>query len=159
LPKVEAELGAIEHTLAKNSGLANYMKDPTIPRETKAAKMLSLLSEDKFSNVTRNLFQTLAGNGKLNEVNKVIGGFSEMMEASRGVVKATIITAEALSAANAKTAQASVGNMVESGMKVEVEYKVDAAILGGMQIQIGDKFMDLSVANRINTINQGIGAV
>ena len=35
-----------------------------------------------------------------------------------------------------------------------MDYKVDESIIGGMQIQIGDKFMDLSVANRINTVNQ-----
>lgn len=153
LDKVEAELGAIEATINKNQGFANYLTNPTVPREVKATKVMSLLGEDKFSNPTRNLVQTLAGNGRLAKTSKVIAAFQELMEASRGVVKATVITAEALSAANAKSVQGAVGNMVEGGKKVEIEYKVDASILGGMQIQVGDKFMDLSVANRINNVN------
>ena len=96
------------------------MKNPTIPREQKAVKMLSLLGEDKFSNSTRNLFQTLAGNGRLGQTEKVIGAFNELMEASRGVVRAVVTTAEALNAANVKTVQAAVGNLVESGRKVSI---------------------------------------
>ena len=150
LDKVESELNAIAVTISKNAGFANYLKDPTIARETKASTLLNIFSADKFSNPTRNLLQTMAGNGRLGMTSKVIASFEELMEASRGVVKATVITAEALSAANAKTAVAAVGNMVEKGSKVDVVYKVDPAIIGGMQIQVGDKFMDLSVANRIN---------
>ena len=118
MPKVEAELAAISATLKKDAGFAAYLKNPTIPRETKAVKMLSLLGEDKFSNSTRNLFQTLAGNGRLGQTEKVIDAFNQIMEASRGVVRAVVITAEPLSAANVKTVQAAVGNLVETGGKV-----------------------------------------
>lgn len=150
LEKVEAELAAISTTITKNAGFASYLKNPSIAREDKVSTLLNIFSADKFSNPTRNLLQTMAGNGRLGMTTKVIASFEELMEASRGVVKATVITAEALSAANAKSAAAAVGNMVEKGSKVDVVYKVDPAIIGGMQIQVGDKFMDLSVANRIN---------
>ena len=153
LPKVETELAAVAATLNTNAAFASFFSDPSIAREAKADRMLSLLSEDKFSNCTRNLFQTMAGNGRLNETTKVINAFNELMEASRGIVKAVVITADALTAANSKVVQTAVTKMAD-GKKVEVEYKVDANILGGLQVQIGDKFMDLSVANRINSVNQ-----
>jgi F0F1-type ATP synthase delta subunit len=38
--------------------------------------------------------------------------------------------------------------------------KVDPAILGGLQIQVGEKFLDLSVASRISNLSASLdGAV
>lgn len=94
------------------------MANPTVSRDAKANRMNALLAEDKFSTITRNLIQTLAGNGRLGETGKVIASFNELMEASRGVVKAVVTTAEPLSAAQTKTVQAAVSNLVEGKGKV-----------------------------------------
>ena len=40
------------------------------------------------------------------------------------------------------------------GAKVVLTTKVDPAILGGLQIQIGDKFLDLSVGSRIEEVSR-----
>ena len=34
-------------------------------------------------------------------------------------------------------------------MQIELELKVDESIYGGLQILVGDKFLDLSVRNRL----------
>lgn len=39
-------------------------------------------------------------------------------------------------------------------VQVEVSEQVDEKILGGLQVLIGDKFIDLSVASRVNTLTK-----
>jgi F-type H+-transporting ATPase subunit O len=40
-----------------------------------------------------------------------------------------------------------------AGKKVNLEKKVDPSILGGLQIQMGERFLDLSVASRVSRLS------
>ena len=81
-----------------------------------------------------------------------------MMQAGRGNEKVTIVSAEPLSAGQISSIQKGVVKM--SGVKgeVEVETKVDPSILGGLQVMIGDKFLDLSARSRIAELSQALGS-
>lgn len=61
---------------------------------------------------------TLAANGRIGEAGKVISNFSELMQASRGAVKVTIISAEALKKKQLDTIQAGIVSMVGAGKTV-----------------------------------------
>ena len=76
--------------------------------------------------------------------------------ADRGEVAAKVISAESLSAAQVKTLAASMQGYVESGQKLIISQEVDESILGGVKIQIGDRFLDLSVSTKINQINKAL---
>jgi F0F1-type ATP synthase delta subunit len=39
---------------------------------------------------------------------------------------------------------------------VEVETQVDESILGGLQVMVGDRFLDLSVASRVADLTQAL---
>ena len=43
-------------------------------------------------------------------------------------------------------------NQVGAGKKVVLSTEVDPSILGGLQVQIGDQFLDLSVKSRIDEL-------
>ena len=45
-------------------------------------------------------------------------------------------------------------SQVGEGKKVIISSKVDPSIVGGLQVQIGDQFLDLSVASRIDSISR-----
>eukprot|EP01036_Dinobryon_divergens_P030024 gene30024-39214_t len=98
LPKVEAEVLAVSDLLKKSPTFAAYLSNPTIPRAEKITKVGNLLSDStKFSYITKNLFEVLCANGKVGEVKHVISAFKEMIDASKGSVKVTIIAAQSLS--------------------------------------------------------------
>ena len=42
-----------------------------------------------------------------------------------------------------------VTGMLPSGQTAELSSKIDPSILGGLQVMIGDQFMDLSVSSRV----------
>lgn len=43
-------------------------------------------------------------------------------------------------------------SFLQKGQTLHLDSKVEPAILGGFQVQVGDKFLDLSVATKINNI-------
>lgn len=53
-----------------------------------------------------------------------------------------------------ESVQAAITTFVGKNKKVEVKTQVNPAILSGLQVMIGDKFLDLSVSSRITDISK-----
>jgi len=155
LDTVETELLAIRKTAAESPKFGDYLKNPTIARDKKAAAMKEML-EEKMSPVTVNLMTALAGNARLAETDKVVGAYLELMKANRGEVEATITSAEPLTKAQADAVTAAMKGQVAEGKKVVLSTTVDPSILGGLQVQIGDQFLDLSVSGKIASMSRNL---
>jgi F0F1-type ATP synthase delta subunit len=80
--------------------------------------VISGVLDDKFSHITKNLFITLAANGRIASAEKVIGDYLDLMETATGVVKAVVISAEPIQGKVLKSVQSAVLEMVEKGKKV-----------------------------------------
>ncbi|CAE7781572.1 unnamed protein product, partial [Symbiodinium microadriaticum] len=116
----------------------------------------SVLGDKKLSNVTTNLLLTMSANGRIADAAKVANAYAELMDTARGNVTATVISAEPLKKKEAKDVESAVMSMIGKGKKVDLTFKEDANILGGLQIVIGDKVMDLSIAARVTELNMAL---
>lgn len=153
LDKVEGELLALQQTAQTNAQFKDFLVNPLIGRDEKAKNVEQLLAK-KTTATTLNLMTTLAGNARLSELDKIVSTYSELMKASRGQVEATITSAEPLSKAQTDAVQKAMKAQIGDGKTVMLSTKVDPSILGGLQVQIGDQFLDLSVASKIDTISR-----
>ena len=97
---------------------------------------------------------TLAGNARLTELDSISGIYARMMAAKRGQVEATITSAEPLTRSQAEAIAKAMTAQVGQDKTINLTMKVDPAIVGGLQVQIGDQFMDLSVASRIDAVSR-----
>jgi F-type H+-transporting ATPase subunit O len=149
LETVERELMGLYKSSQKSAAFAAFLENPMISRDEKTKYVASM---DKLSPITRNLLITMAGNARLNELPKVATTFSQLMKAKRGEVEAQIISASELSAAELKEVKAAMQSQVPKGKTVIIEAVTDPSIVGGLQVQIGDQFLDLSVKSRIEEI-------
>jgi ATP synthase, F1 delta subunit len=153
LDKVENELAAIKLTAAKSPAFRSFLENPLISRDDKE-KGVEEMFKGKVSNVTLNLMMTLAGNARLSEAPKIADTYSQLMKAKRGEVEATIISADPLTKAQVSAIEAAMKSQVGKNKSVVLSAKVDPAILGGLQVQIGDQFLDLSVGSKIDSISR-----
>lgn len=147
LEVVEKDLNQLLIASKESPKFAIFLQNPVISRDDKT-KFVSSLTQ--LSQITRNLLVTMAGNARLSELPKIVATYSQMMKAKRGEVQVKIITAQTLSKPELKEVTTAVQGQVPKGQKVTVEVVVDPSILGGLQIQIGDKFLDLSAKRRID---------
>ena len=159
LEKVEGELLAFSEVLKKSPAFASFLSNPTVPRDAKVAQIGSVLEENKVTHITRNLFLTLSANGKIGEAAKVISEYEELMACKRGVVKAVIISAEPLKKDILESVKKAVTAIAGAKTTVELELQVNASIVGGLQIMVGDKFLDLSVNSRIADLSKSLEGV
>ena len=149
LDKVSNELNAFRGILAKSPAFATYLENPAVAAGEKEKIMMDMMPAKEFSDITRNLMSVVSANGRVSDTNKIIGAYEELMQASKGQVSAVIISAEALDKATLAKATKAVTGMLTSGQTANVTTEVNPDIMGGLQVKIGDKFMDLSVSSRI----------
>lgn len=154
LDQVESELNALSVAAVESPAFAEFLDNPLIPRNQKSDTIESLLKEKKVSDITTNLCTTLAGNARLNELPKVVSTYSTLMKAKRGEVDATIISADALTKKETEQVTAAIKASSKSKGKIIISSKVDPSIMGGIQVQIGDQFLDLSIKSRIDEISR-----
>jgi len=107
------------------------------------------------SDITVNLMSALAGNARLSETTKVVDCYSELMKASRGEVDAVITSAAPLSKSVADQVTKALKGKV-GDKKVVLSMVIDPTIMGGLQVQIGDEFVDLSTSSRIDAVARAI---
>lgn len=153
LEKVEGELLALKQTAETSKAFSSFLENPLISREQKTKEVTSLM-EKKTTPTTLNLMTTLAGNARLGELPKIVDTYEELMKAKRGEVEAVIISAEPLTKAQTDAVTTAMKSQVQKGQKVVLSTKVDPSIGGGLQVQIGDQFLDLSVTSRIDEIGR-----
>ena len=77
------------------------------------------------------------------------------MKAHRNEVDAIVTSATTLSNAQVRQISEALAAHTE-GKKVKLEAIVDESILGGLKVQIGDKFLDLSAATKIASVKRSI---
>mmetsp|Transcript_31536 Transcript_31536/g.52066 ORF Transcript_31536/g.52066 Transcript_31536/m.52066 type:complete len:209 (+) Transcript_31536:104-730(+) len=153
LDAVESELLALQQTAKSNETFANFLENPLIGRNDKVAQVTALLGK-KTTLTTLNLMTTLAGNARLNELDKIATTYTKLMKAKRGQVEATIISAEPLTKAQTDAVQKAMKSQAGASGEIMLTTKVDPNILGGLQVQIGDQFLDLSVSSKIDAISR-----
>jgi len=153
LETVEQELLAIKDMSDKNETFKLFLENPLTGRDKKATQVETLLG-DKSSSVTLNLMTTLAGNARLAETTKIADTYVQLMKAKRGEVEATIISADPLTKAQTDAVATAMKSQVGKGKTVVLSTKVDPTILGGLQVQIGDQFLDLSVGSKIDALSR-----
>ena len=93
----------------------------------------------------------LADNGRLGRLQGIAKAFGEIMSAHKGEVSASVTTAKPLSAAELKDLTSVLGTFLKKGNKLQLESKVDAHLIGGMVVVLGDRYIDLSIASKLKT--------
>jgi len=151
LDVVEKDLKDIQVLVKKDVKLAEFMANPVVKRNEKREALITAFKKKNYSNVTVNLFASLADNGRLNKLNAVFGAFNKLMSAHRGEVLCTVTTAKPLDQAYLTELRTALEAFLKKGEILQLEAKVDPGLIGGMVVNIGDKYVDMSTATKIKT--------
>jgi F-type H+-transporting ATPase subunit O len=156
LDNVEDELKRIQGVIAKDSSIKEFLSNPIMGREAKKQGVVKMLSKGSYSDTTKNFFDLLADNRRLEETPKIIEGFSLLMAAHRGEVDVVVTSAKKLDSSLLDQLKGvlSSSSLLKKNQKAKIVNKVNPAILGGMIVEVGEKTIDLSISSRISRLNK-----
>ena len=133
--------------LVDDSRLRALLDDPKRSKADKQAALASLMA-DKASAEVQRLVDLLVENGRISAISgELAHQFEQLKLEAESSVDAFVSSAFKLTAAETKSLQA----MLESryGRKVNVSSTVDASLIGGVRIAVGDEVIDASVQGRL----------
>src|SRR5436853_3382289 len=106
--------------------------------------------------IIRNFLFVLADHRRTQLIPEVIAAFHQVIRQRQGVAEAEVSSAVELSAAQKKELAATLARL--TGKKMETKYALDAALLGGVVVRIGDTIYDGSLRSRLNEMRTRLAA-
>ncbi|MEO8385351.1 MAG: F0F1 ATP synthase subunit delta [Betaproteobacteria bacterium] len=132
---------------ASNAAAASLLGNPKVSAKEKAELLFSVAGGN-VPDTLKNLANTLIENQRATLLPFISEHFARLQREHDGVVKALITSAFALSEADKATLID--GLAKKYGKRVEAEVKVDASLLGGARIQVGDDVIHASVRDTLD---------
>jgi F-type H+-transporting ATPase subunit delta len=104
--------------------------------------------------VIKKLFQLMAREGHLNQVNDLVAELERMFTEEGQVHVAQVMSAVELVAEDRQKLETSL--RARFGQDLLFEYQVDPNLLGGLRVRVGDQVIDGTVASRLNAMRERI---
>jgi F-type H+-transporting ATPase subunit delta len=149
LEQVKNDMKMFADTCHANHELVNILKSPIIDGDKKAAVLDGIFSKH-FNALSLVFMRTIIRKRREKYLPAVAAEFLEMYKANMNIVTAYVTTANAINDAVKKQIQDNLQK--QTGKTVELHANVDAKLIGGIKIQVGDKLFDDSIAKQLNNL-------
>jgi len=149
----ESFAGVLE-VLNGNRDLVTFLESPQV-REEEKKELLQKVFGQRVEPVLLNFFRLLIDRNRIENTRDIAEVFAELVEADQGVVRARVVTAVDLPGDLAERLRAKLATM--TGKTVILEPKVDAALIGGVMVTMGDKVIDGTVRSNLDALKKTLG--
>lgn len=155
---VAGDLRALRQMTVESADLRRLILSPVLSRDEQTKAVTALADKAGFNALTRNILGVLAKNRRLFALDAVISDFLARLSDSRGEMTAEVTSAAPLSDSQLKAVAEALRE--STGVKVSVETKVDARLLGGLVVRVGSRMVDSSLRTKLQKLQlamKGIG--
>lgn len=147
---VNNDMKLIASTINGNLELSTFIQNPTMKVEVKEKALLEVFSGS--NGVTQGLFHLLFENKRFEILEAIAIEYSKLSDIMNGIEVAQVTTAIPMDLALEAKVLAKIATL--SDKKITIENIVDASIIGGFILRIGDKQYNASVANRLQVLKR-----
>lgn len=150
--QVRGDLGEFVQAVQDSEGLRQLLATEEISDPKKKRILLELT--DGGDEYVRNLLRLLVDKSRESEVAGIYRAFVALVERAQGLVHVEVVTAVPMSAPLQETLRAKIASSL--GKTVELKLSVDAELLGGLRLRIGDKVADASVRHQLERLRESL---
>jgi len=152
LEQVFADMQWLQGVCKSNRDFVNMLRSPIIKADSKK-KIIAAVTNGKVSEITSGFNSLLTTKGRENSLPEIIAAFIKAYKEHKDIQTIKLTTASPVSDMVKK---AIVEQVKKSAAikNVELEEKVDAELIGGFVLQIGDQLVDASIAYDLKAITR-----
>ncbi len=128
--------------------VVHVLRDPRVPLERRRAALEAATTDEP--QAIRAVLNLLLERDRVGIVPAIARAFGDLVDRRENVVKAKITTSVDLDDAE----RADLVRRLEqsSGSKVRATFAVDASLIGGAKVQVGDRLVDASLLNQLEQL-------
>lgn len=158
LDAVVADVDRIQALRESSPELNEFLLNPSLPRSAKYDTLTEIMNRETFSPTFRQFLLLLAENGRTPESAKIFAEFQEIMAAIKGEVVVKVTSAAEIGEWEMALLKKHIKSRFFEDRVTEltVESAIDSDLIGGLTIQVGDRFMDLSTRTELRKVQEEI---
>lgn len=127
------------------------LKSPVIGPDKKE-KVMEAVFAGELTEITANFIKILIRKGREGQLEETFRAFRELYRASKGIEQAMITTAQPLSEEQREEIRAKLAEVTSH--EIEITEKVDASLIGGMKVRVGDRQYNGSIAFQLEQLRR-----
>jgi len=154
---VKNELAQWAAMIQSSQALYDTICNPSITHLQKEDLIGSLIEKTRPSRTTANFIRVLLQNGRLADVAAISDRFSSELETRGGIVSADIISARELPIEQKSDLKAHLEKL--TGKTVNLNFQIDANLIGGVVTRIGSTVYDGSVRTKLNNLKEQLAGI
>jgi F-type H+-transporting ATPase subunit delta len=151
---VKTELDRFDAIVADNADLTRLVRSPVFSAEEQLQALSAVLERMGIRGLAANFLKLAASNRRLFAVRDMIKAFRALVAQHKGEATAAVTVAEPLKDAHVDALRAALKAV--SGKDVDLDVKVDPAILGGLVVKLGSRMVDSSLRTKLNAIRHAM---
>ena len=150
------DLVSFAEAYASSADLREFLHTPAVSREAKHAVIDKLAARLGLSEGVRNFIYILTDNRRVAALPEITAAFEAELNAREGIAEAAVTSARELSAAERKEIVTALER--KTGKRIQAQFALDAALLGGALVQIGSTIYDGSIREQLNRLRAQLEA-
>ena len=150
LDTVKADLDRFDALIADNPDLARLVRSPVFTADEQGRAITAILEKAGIGGLGAKFIKLVAQKRRLFAVVEIARGYRNMVRRHRGEAAADVTVAEPL--AEPRLNELRDALKAVTGKDVELNIKVDPAIIGGLVVKYGSRMIDTSLRTKLNAI-------
>lgn len=146
------EIQSVREILKSNPDFSKLMLHPGIAKQEKL-QIVDKVFKGRVSDSLTGLIRIIVENERFKELDSVFQYYIDKVKESQGIGVVYVTTPLELDEAEKAKVRTRILETTDY-KTVEMNYKIDKSLIGGMIIQIGDRYVDSSIRNRLDDLTK-----
>ena len=148
---VRQDLESFDAMVEGSADLNRLVRSPVFGADEQLKALSAILDKAKIKGLAANFLRVITANRRLFAAREMIRGYRALVARHKGEVSAQITVAEKLSDKNLAALKSALKS-VTGGKDIDLDIKVDPAIIGGLIVKVGSRMVDSSLRTKLNAI-------
>ena len=143
------ELLTVRQAMENRPELLDLLESPRITRDEKHSLIEGILGP-KSSNLAKDFLNLLVDKNRTDLFPFIVDQLQDVIRQKQGIQEVFVVTARELHSSIVQLLERTLEKV--TGKKILIQSSVDPALLGGMQIRMGNRMIDGSVRTKLNNL-------
>jgi F-type H+-transporting ATPase subunit delta len=151
---VKADLDRFNALVAESPELARLVRSPVFSTDEQLQALTAVLQRAGIGGLAEKFLKLVTANRRLFAVRDMVKAFRELVADHKGEATAEVTVAEQLRDEHVAALKSALKAV--SGKEVDLNIKVDPAIIGGLVVKLGSRMVDTSLRTKLNAVRHAM---
>ena len=152
---VKADIEKFAAMMAESADLNRMVRSPVFGAEERSRALAAVLAKAEIGGLASNFLMFVTANRRLFSIGEIIRDFRKLVARWKGEVTAEVTVAEKLSDARLEEIKSALKS-ITGEKSVDLNVRVDPAIIGGLTVKLGSRMVDSSLRTKLNAIKHAM---